>query len=195
VTYIRSKMIPGEDGKEYGPYYYLVRTYRDGKTVRTKHVKYLGKFGSKGAAFDHAVSENLIDVGQSEFVDKSDGEWRPRRLKELDTIWREAREESTRITMARTNEEWSALVDELTELMPKRSKAAKARRTAIKAILTERDAPLDAEQAAMNEAMEIFDTYPESTQHKMATFEGGGYAIIKEGASNRRVRGMLSGTE
>jgi hypothetical protein len=55
MAYVRAKWIPGENGKQYGPYYYLVKGERRGNTVVTKHIKYLGKFGTAGEAASYAV--------------------------------------------------------------------------------------------------------------------------------------------
>jgi hypothetical protein len=57
MTYIRSKMVNG-----CGPYYYEVRSVREGKTVRQEYVRYIGTSPDAGVArsSSEGSSENVV---------------------------------------------------------------------------------------------------------------------------------------
>lgn len=92
MSFIRTKMIRGKNGKMYGPYAYEVENRREGGKVRQKVIRYIGRAGYTSGGRPFTVVPNNPKPGKTRFESPPPGDAPPIVAKYLDEEYQKQRE-------------------------------------------------------------------------------------------------------
>jgi hypothetical protein len=172
VAYVREQQIRKGD-KTYR-YYQLVRGYRENGKVKIEVLKHLGRYDSIEDA-RRAAESVVTKEGVPEYI---------KRLEELQREydgWAAAHLEK-REEFAKSGQSWNRMVGEYQDLAGKKTKAAHARRRALRRVLNKVEGPRSKAWDVRDKAMELYDSL---TAEELLVVKEHGIPMIRKALEDR----------